>query len=146
VILADLRKGLAAAARDAVGAHQVTCLAYVPKVIDPPCLFVTPERVEYDKTMARGVDEARLFLTLLVSTVEDEDAQEFLDSFVDGSGPASIKQVIDAARGAPGQAALGGACDDVHLSSCDAYQWFTVGDVQYLGARWSLRCIGSGGS
>jgi len=150
MLISAVRQGIA----DAVSAGVVTpvggttllALAYVPDLVpDVPCLFVMPGDLTYDKTMGRGCDELMLTVTLYVSRVDDIAAQLALDAYTAGSGPSSVKAAIEAARGAPGQAALGGACDDLHVPSVRGYQWYlTAGDVRYLGAHWTVRVIGRG--
>jgi hypothetical protein len=145
VKLKDLREQIADAASTVASAWELVCVPYVPDSIDPPTLFVRPSRIEYDLTFGRGTDGIDLDVLLLVSRVEDRDAQEFLDGFLDGGGASSVKTAIEATRGSgPGHTALGGTCDDVHVPTFDAYHWYPIGGVEYLGARWSVHCIGSG--
>lgn len=143
----DLRVAVAAAAGSAVSTWDLTCLPYVPDDISPPVLFVRPDPVTFDLTMARGTDEVLLSILLLVSRSEDRDSQDFLDSFLDGGGASSVKTAVEAGRhtGTDGMYA-GDVCDDLHVKSVEAYQWYVVGGVEYLGARFALRCIGSGGT
>ncbi len=142
-----LRTAVAAAASTVSSTWELDCLPYVPDNIDPPTLYVRPDRVRFDLTHGRGTDEIILDVVLLVSTVEDRAAQEYLDSFVDGGGLSSLKTAIEAPRrtGTNGRYA-GDVCDDLHVSEVEAYRWYRVGEVEYLGARWAVRCIGSGGS
>lgn len=143
--LTAVRKALAAACEAVNTATQpMTCLPYVPSRVVPPTLYVQPARTEFDKTMARGMDAQMFTVSVVVAKADDEASQDLLDLYLAGSGPLSVKAAIEAARGVPGQLALGGAADDLHVQSVDAYRWFTFGETQYLGAQFAVRVIGSG--
>lgn len=142
--LVALREALREAAAAVVVDVDVTWLAYVPDDVDPPCGFVQPDTITYDQAYGRGLVEVRMFVTVVVSRTDDQAAQELLDAFLAGAGAGSVKAAIEAARGAPGELALDGTCHDVHVPSVEAYRWFEVGGTEYLGARWTVRCIGTG--
>jgi hypothetical protein len=61
-----------------------------------------------------------------------------------GSGAASLKAAFTAARGAPGQLALGGLADDVHLQRVQGYRWYEHAGSSYVGAELAVRVIGDG--
>lgn len=144
--LSAVRAGLATAAQAVVSDPPLMCLPYTPDSITPPVLYVRVEPFDYDLTMRRGVDEFNFALILLVSRADDRASQELLDAYVSGSGPASVKAAVEAERAALGRVTLGGSCDDAHVKRVAAYQWFLFSDVQYLGAQFTVRVIGPGGS
>lgn len=142
-----VRQGLANAITAGV-TSSVGLLAtwYVPDGVTVPCAFVKPDTIDFDKTMARGTDEMTFIITVYVSRADDIASQEWLDRYLAGSGPGSFKAAIEAARGAPGQFALNGACHDLHVVKATAYQWYLHGETRYLGGQLTVRVIGSGSS
>lgn len=117
----------------------------VPGAPTVPCAYVVPESCRYDRAMARGLDEIRFTVRVLSSRADDEAGQDLLDSYLAGSGQSSIKAAIEAARGAPGQLALNGACHDLRVEGWSNYTMFEHAGVQYLGAELSVLVIGQGG-
>jgi hypothetical protein len=63
-----------------------------------------------------------------------------------GSGPASLKAAIEAARGAPGQYALGGLAHDLHVMRVQGYRWYEHEGAQFVGAELIVKVIGDGSS
>ncbi|MGW0537811.1 hypothetical protein [Streptomyces sp. NPDC003032] len=142
-----IRDAVAAAARAVVlpaGVGKLTCTGYVPDSVVAPCFFVAEVEVTYDKTFGRGTDELNFTCRVLVGRADDRAAQRVLDAMLSGSGPASLKVAIEAARGAPGVLALGGLADDLHLMRVQAYRWYTHHDTTFLGAELALKVIGDG--
>lgn len=140
-----VRSALAAAMRtNVVSTPTLTCYAYHPDSVTVPCAYVQPGDITFDKTMGRGTDELALTVTVLVSKTDDRSSQDLLDGYVSGSGPASVKAALESARGAPGVAALDGACDDFHVVKVTAYQYYIHNETRYLGAQFTLRVLGPG--
>lgn len=141
-----MRVAVAAAAEAVVCDPPLTCFPYVPTEGPTPFLYVQVEGVQFDKTFNRGQDEIVLTLMVMTSIADDISGQRQIDELLYGSGPGSIKAAIDAARGAPGEAALGGVADDIHLLGTDsAPRWFDWSDgKKYYGVGLKCRVIGSG--
>lgn len=131
----------------AVGAAipSLNCLGYLPDAIPEPCFYSGEVEIDFDRAFGRGLDEIELTCRLLVARSDDLSGQARLDSYMAGSGPLSVKAAIDAARGAPGEAALGGLCDDLHLRRVQGHRLYQVGNVMYYGAEFIIRIIGKGG-
>lgn len=141
-----MRVAVANAASAVVCDPPLTCFPYVPQDGPTPFLYVQVEGVAYDKAMARGMDEIVLSLMVMVSTADDISGQRFVDALLSGSGSASLKAAIDAARGAPGEHALDGAADDIHLIGTESPpRWYEWRDgVKYYGVGLKALVIGSG--
>ncbi|MFI2437404.1 hypothetical protein [Streptomyces sp. NPDC018693] len=142
-----VRERIAAAAKNVVmptGAPGLTCTAYVPDGITAPHFFIGEFDVEYDKAYRRGLDAADFTARVLVGRADDKSAQEILDALLSGSGPSSLKTAIEAARGAPGELALDGAADDLHVRRVQGYRWYEHNGTQYVGAELIIHVIGSG--
>lgn len=145
MLLSAVRQGIADAIRLGVSSTPpLTVYSFLPDSVDVPCAFVRPDVINFDQTMNRGTDEITCEVILYVSRADDESAQNLLDGYLAGSGSASLKAALVAARGAPGQYALDGACDDLQLVSARGYRWYRHNDVTYLGAELTVRCIGEG--
>lgn len=118
--------------------------SYVPDSMPEPAFMVGEVEIEFDRTFGRGQDEMTVTCRVLVSRADDRSGQSKLDGYLAGSGLLSIKAALEAARGAPGSPALGGACDDFRVERVLGYQVYTVGDARYYGADFIVRVIGSG--
>jgi hypothetical protein len=119
--------------------------AYQPGSIGAvPAIFPSDERIDYDLTHGRGHDRVVLTLRLLVSPQDNEAGQRLLDALASGSGPASVPAAILAVRGAPGEAALGGACDDLTVQTMNGVRLYEHGGITYLGTEFTVLVIGKG--
>ena len=124
--ISAVRDAIADAARTVVlpaGIGKLTCTGYVPDSVVAPCFFVGEVEITYDRTMGRGLDELLFTCRVLAGRADDRSAQRILDALLSGAGPASLKAAIEAARGAPGEMALGGLADDLHLRRVQGYRW-----------------------
>lgn len=145
--ISAVRDAIADAARKVVlptGIAKLTCTGYVPDAIMPPCFFVAEVEVTYDRAMARRLDELSFTCRVLAGRADDRSSQRTIDALLSGAGPASLKQAIEAARGAPGEHALGGLADDLHLQRVQGYRWFEHAGSTYIGAELVIKVIGDG--
>ncbi|MGW6395409.1 hypothetical protein ACWFR1_34075 [Streptomyces sp. NPDC055103] len=145
--MSAVRAAIADAARQVVmpaGTAKLTCSGYIPDAVSHPHFFVGEYSVEFDKAMARALDECEFTCRVLVGRADDRAGQEVLDALLDGSGPASLKQAIETARGAPGEYALGGLADDLRVTRIQGYRWYEHQGTQYVGAELIIRVIGKG--
>lgn len=148
--ISAVRYALAAAARSVAtnegGVPEVTCTGYVPDAVTAPHFFVGEYTQEFDKAMRRGMDAVEFTSRILVGRADDRASQDLLDRMLSGSGPASLKQAIEAARGAPGEPALGGLAADLHVPRVQGYRWYEHAGVDYVGAELIIKVIGEGSS
>ncbi|MBQ0947652.1 hypothetical protein [Streptomyces sp. RK76] len=145
--ISKVRDAIADAARTVVlpaGVGKLVCTGYVPDSVTTPCFFVGEVEVTFDKAMARKLDELVCTCRVLAGRQDDRASQRIVDALLSGSGPASLKQAIEAARGAPGEMALGGLADDLHLQRVQGYRWFEHGQSTYVGAELIIKVIGDG--
>ncbi|MFJ6617587.1 hypothetical protein ACIQOW_08430 [Kitasatospora sp. NPDC091335] len=144
---AAVRAAIADAARAVTlpaGAAKLTSTGYTPDSVSAPHFFVGEYTVDYDRTFGRGRDEAEFTCRILVGRQDDRAAQLILDATLSGAGPASLKQAIEAARGAPGEPALGGLAHDLRVERVQGYRWYEHAGTQYVGAEIIIRVIGDG--
>ena len=116
----------------------------VPNTMETPCLCIGEVQITPSRTMGNqagpGMEEMVITISIFTSTVEDESGQRILDALIGRKGP--VRAAIWAMRGAAGQAALGGACDDLYLFDISGYGMISVGDNGTLyGATLSVRAI-----
>lgn len=143
-----VKNAIADAVRSAVilpaGVGKLTCSGFVPDSVVVPCFFAAEVDVNYDLTHGRGTDELLITCRVLAGRADDRSSQRILDGMLSGSGPASLKAAFTAARGGPGEMALGGVADDVHLQRVQGYRWYEHAGSSYVGAELAVRVIGDG--
>lgn len=142
--ISAVRAGIAAAAADVVITPALTATGYVPDSITEPHFFTAEVDIAFDKTHGRGCDELTVTCRVLVGRADDRASQKLLDSLLAGSGTTSLKAAIEAARGAPGQLALDGEADDLHVVRVQGYRWYEHAGTKYVGAELIIHVIGSG--
>ncbi|MGW6142169.1 hypothetical protein [Streptomyces sp. NPDC055140] len=147
--ITPIREAIAAAAKTVAlpaGIAKLKTYGYVPDAVSAPCFFVAEVDITYDKTFGRGTDQLDFTCRVLISATNDRASQRILDSLLSGSGPASLKQAIEAARGAAGEYALGGLADDLHIQRVQGYRWYEHAGAEYVGAELVIKVIGNGSS
>jgi hypothetical protein len=147
VQISAVRDAIADAARVVqlpTGIGKLTCLGYVPDSVVAPVFFVGEVDIIFDKTMGRGTDELQFTCRVLAGRADDRSAQRILDALLSGTGEASLKQAIEAARGAPGELALGGLADDLRVERVQGYRWYEHQGSSYVGAELAIKVIGDG--
>lgn len=141
--ISEVRAALAAAAGDATSDPPLLALGYVPDNILAPCVYVDDIDIDCNWTHG-GDDKVDFTLRVLVSRTDDEAAQKLLDGYLSRTGAASIRAALLAARGIPGEAALGGLCDDFNVSKIAGYRWYEHAGVKYVGAEIKVTAYGDG--
>ncbi|MFD7860975.1 hypothetical protein [Streptomyces sp. NPDC059783] len=145
--MSAVRNAIADAARAVTlpaGTAALTSTGYVPDAVTAPHFFCAEYSVDYDRAMNRALDEVELTCRVLVGRADDKSAQAILDNLLAGSGPTSLKTAIEAARGAPGDYALGGLAHDLHVTRVQGYRWYEHQSTQYVGAELIIKIIGEG--
>jgi len=112
--------------------------AYVPGSITPPAAIVPiPGAATFDQTYGRGFDKLTASVVVVVGRPTDRTAAGRITGYLDGSGPESVKALLDG--------------DDDAYTSCDSVlvTGWTVdvadfGDVPYLVAVFSIDIYGPG--
>jgi hypothetical protein len=112
--------------------------AYPPGAINPPTAVVlnpNPGDIVYDDTYGRGGDRMTLPLMVLIGQAEDRSAMEGIRPYLDGSGPKSVKQALEA--GTPK------SFDTIRVQDggVDGVTW---GGVEYVAALFNLDILGPG--
>jgi len=116
----------------------------VPNDMEVPCVCVGEVQITPSRTMGNvngpGMEEMVFTVSVFTSTVEDDSGQRVLDALISRNGV--VRKSLWRMRGAAGQAALGGACDDLFVFDISGYGMISVGDNGTLyGANLSVRAI-----
>lgn len=137
--MAEIRAGLLANL-DAVYGSTVQTSAYMLSNPTPPTIQVMgSDSVEYDQTMARGLDYWHLIVQGFVGAVADVGAQTNLDLWIAPSGVLSVKAAIQADR------TLGGKVHDLTVDTCSGYRVYQLdAGGAVLGAEWTVLVLNAG--
>ncbi len=134
------------AAIDAAEIDHLDTYAHTPGSVVVPCVYPTNVTIDPNGAGASfgGSDTAEVVLRVLTSAADDLDGQTLLDEYLARTGPKSIRAALETARGGPGEYALGGAADDLHVVRIDGYRLYTEGTDEFYGAEITVRVIGEG--
>lgn len=119
---------------------RVIATAYMPKKPEPPHFYPFNWRATYDRTHGGMVELTETWH--LVLAMGDDEAAHYEATGLAGTGEGTIRAAIIAARGGPGEDALGGAVDDIVLRSASGPNPVSVGDTHYLVIEFVLYMTG----
>lgn len=142
--LQAVSEGLAAQAATVTCSPPLNTAAFTPDGVAEPMAFVAEIDIDYDKAHNRSLDEVMVTMRVLVGRSDDKSAAARLNGLMSGSGPGSLKTALEAGRGAAGEQALDGACDDFHVQRWQGHRWYEHAGVTYLGGELKIRVIGPG--
>lgn len=141
-----------AAIADAVKGAQLT--GNTQRVVATPFMPMQPEvphfyphswRILYDRTFGgeqyKGMNELTTTWHLVLALADDE-AGFSEASRLAGSGESTIRAALLAARGGPGEDALGGAAEDLRLVSASGPSLVDIGDLHLLAIELPISVIG----
>lgn len=106
--------------------------AVIPEDPKPPVAIVVFDRVDFDTSMARGLDTYSFRVIIVVGRVDTRGAQQALDSYLSGSGTNSLKMAIQSDR------TLGGEANDLRVTSGDNLRELAIGEISYVAADLSV--------
>jgi len=109
---------------------------YGAPTITPPAAWCEwPDTLDFDVAMARGGDRITLPLRVAVGAIDARSSTDELAAYVDGSGPRSIKAVIQAHTPVSyGSARVTGV----------EFGVVVIASVDYLAATFFIDIIGTG--
>jgi hypothetical protein len=94
-----------------------------------------PDVIAFDSTYARGMDEIELTVNVLVGKIGDAASARRLMAYLSGSGPRSIKQVLETGNYT--------AMDSVHVTRAKT-AGISVGGQIFLGGQFTVQVVGQG--
>lgn len=101
----------------------------------PAAMVDYPEQYAYDAAYQRGLDDLVVPVYVAVGKASDRSARDNLAGYVDGSGPASVKQILET-----GQYAAFDTCSVTQVE----FLVITDAAVDYLAAKFSVGITGKG--
>lgn len=130
--------------RDEIAAKLATVsglrvFAYNVDKLSPPAAVVSPpERIEFDQTYGRGSDKITLMVTVFVSRSDARSAEAELSAYMDGSGPKSIKALVDSS-----DTNAYDSCDTVTVTTAEVL-YDSIGGTPVQVAEFTVEITGSG--
>ncbi len=120
--------------------EQVTGLRvypYPPPSINAPAGYVSyPRSIDYDQTYGRGTDQyTDLPIVLLAGKATDRSARDTVAGWCAGSGPDSIKQLLEEHKWV--------GCDDLTIATCE-FDVELLAGIPYLQAMFKATIEGPG--
>ncbi len=105
------------------------------KISSPSAIVSYPDTYSFDATYGRGSDTMVLPVMVALARPVERTTRDLLAKYVDGSGPSSVKAVLDGDDYT--------SCDTVRVTGVD-FDVQSVAAVDYLMAVFSLDIIGPG--
>lgn len=102
----------------------------------PTAIVTYPDAYNYDATYGRGSDRIQnLPVVALVGKVDDRTTRDNIGKFADGSGPSSVKQVLESGEYT--------AFDTIRVQTAD-FDIVTISGTEYLAATFACDITGRG--
>lgn len=120
--------------------QRVTATAFAPDGLTVPHFFPAEFVGNYDQTFG-GLAELTITARLMLSRADDSSGQEMAQKLA-GTGESTIRAALVAARGLPGQAALGGTAEDIHLQRVQGPRLYDIGQASYYGLEFTIFVMG----
>jgi hypothetical protein len=128
------------AAELTVAGHGLTATPFAPDALTAPHFFTAEFTGEYKKSF-NSLMEMTLTCRLMLARADDRSGQQQIRRLA-STGESTIAAAFDSMRGAPGQSALSGACDDLYLRRVQGPRLFTIGAEQYYGLEFTVFVMG----
>ena len=121
--ISQIRTGIADRLATIPGLHAHDI---VPDSVVAPAAVVYGPEIDFDSTMARGSDDFRFWVILLVSRADARAGQELLDTYLAPSGASSVKAAVDGN--------LSGVVDFARVKEVREYETRDVNGVPHFAA------------
>lgn len=139
----DVYEAIAAAVNTAaldINGQRLTATAFAPDALTTPHFFPAEFVGSYEKSF-NGLAELVITGRLMLSRADDLSGQQMAQRLA-GTGESTIRSVIRSARGAPGQEALSGAADDIHLQRVQGPRLYEIGQASFYGLEFTIFVMG----
>lgn len=127
--IAQIREGIALNLQTITGLRTTDT---VPDNPQPPIAIVSPNSIQYDLSMQRGLDLNNFTVMVVVGRADGRTAQRTLDLFCAGTGASSVKAAIESNR------TLTGLVQDLRVTSMKNYGSTIIGETTYLAVEFDL--------
>lgn len=132
--ITELRAGLAANIGTITGLRTS---AEIPDNVNPPIAVVVFDRVQYHQSYKNGLANYEFTVQLIVSRVDERNAQRYLDTYCSTTGASSVLLAIESDK------TLGGKAFDCVVSEMSSYGSINIGDNTYLAAEFQVQVLAS---
>ncbi len=132
--ITDLRNGLATNLARISG---LRVSAELPDNVNPPHAVIAFDRVEYHQAYKNGMANYAFTIQVIVSRVEERNAQRYLDAYVSTEGASSVLLAVEFDK------TLGGKAFDTYVSEMSSYGSINIGDNTYLAAEFQVQVLAS---
>lgn len=105
------------------------------KFTPPAAIISYPEEIQFDQTYRRGVDKLTIPIMVFVPRANAHAAKTLLTQYCDGSGPNSIKSVVESGDT--------DHFDDLTVTRAE-FDVFKVAGVEYFTVQFDADVTGSG--
>lgn len=106
---------------------------HADKVSVPAGAVGLPDSIDYDTTMARGIDSYVFTIRIYVTRAEDRNSQATLGTYLSPTGAMSVKAAVE------GDRTLGCTGTDCRVSDAGGIGVYEVGGQNYAGAELIVR-------
>ena len=124
-----------------VNGAQLTATAFAPDAPTTPHFYTAEFTGNYDKTFTNTLTELVLTCRLMLSRADDKTGQQQAKALA-STGTGTLHQAFRDMRGTPGQQALSGACDDLHLQRVQGPRLYEIGQASFYGLEFTVFVMG----
>ena len=132
--ISELRDGLAANLRTISG---LRVSAEIPEGVNPPNAVIVFDRVQYHQSYKNGMASYAFTIQVIVSRVEERNAQRYLDAYCSTTGSSSVLLAVESDK------TLGGKAFDTYVSEMSSYGSINIQDNTYLAAEFQVQVLAS---
>ena len=132
--ITELRTGIAANLATISGLRTS---AEMPDSVNPPHAVVAFDSVQYHQAYKNGMAEYTFTVQLIVSRVDERNAQRYLDAYCSTTGSSSVLLAVESDK------TLGGKAFDCFVSEMSSYGSINIGDNTYLASEFQVRVLAS---
>lgn len=111
--------------------------AEIPDNINPPIAVVSFDRVQFHQSYKNGLSNYDFTVQLIVSRVDERNAQRYLDAYCSSTGASSVLLAIESDK------TLGGKAFDCYVSEMSSYGSVIIGENTYLAAEFQVQVLAS---
>lgn len=122
------------------GGNRVTATPFASEALTAPHFYTAEFTGNYDKTFG-ALTELTLTCRLMLSRADDRSGQQGAKALA-STGTGTIHAAFRAMRGEAGQAALGGAADDIHLQRVQGPRLYEIGQATFYGLEFTVFVMG----